>query len=145
MAKAFKVRAILTGQDRVKTSMRARTLAGKLFTTLSVGYSASYALYVHENMEAAFRVGGPRFLTRPWRRLRKSMTSLIVRYLRVGKRSLEYAILQTGTWFIRDTRGEVPMDTGHLRSSAYVTSDGGRTVLVGKDDLGWIQPKGVKR
>lgn len=141
----FKVKAVLTGSDVVQRNLRARSLHGKLVSRLRIGYSASYAVYVHENLEAAFRVGGPRYLTRPFRRLSRSMRSLMVRYLQVGKRSLEYAILQTGKWFIRETRAEVPLDTGHLRSTAYVSAEGGRTELVGKDDLGWIQPRGVKR
>lgn len=143
MAK-FKVRAVLVGSDQVQRNMLARSLKGRVISRLRIGYSASYAVHVHENMEGGFRFGGPRFLSRPFRRLGREMRSLMVRYLQVGKRSLEFAILNVGKWFIRETRDEVPMDTGHLRSTAYVTAEGGRTEMVGRQDLGWIQPRGVR-
>lgn len=106
-----------------------------------VGFTAAYALYVHENMEIwppGMRLRGqprpkgrgyfwdpqgkaqPKFLEQPARQLAGNGTlgSIIVQVLRSGK-TVAMALLTAGLRLQREAMELVPVDTGNLRASAF--------------------------
>lgn len=117
---------------------------------VTVGYTAKYALYVHENVEMKWR-GFPRdrsirkdadgtartgytatrarglfwgpngrakFLEGPARELRPQMARIIITAL-ARSQTMAQALLQAGLFLQRESQKVVPVDTGHLRASAF--------------------------
>lgn len=106
-----------------------RRLLGRL-TTLAergagadavVGYSARYALFVHEDLEAHHPVGEARFLSRALRAGAPYRRAFIADALRRG-RSLYQAVRDWAFVLKRDSQARCPVDTGVLRASAFVES-----------------------
>lgn len=84
-----------------------------------VGYSADYAVYVHENMEAHHPVGQAKFLETATRRHRQEMGAMVRRDMRRGGKSLRDACLDAGRFLQARSQELCPVDTGHLRASAF--------------------------
>lgn len=100
-----------------------------------VGYNASYALYVHENVEMKWK-GEPRhrphkgsywdpqgrgqakFLEQPARELRGEMQKIIYQACERGA-GLIKALMMAGMFLQRASQKLVPVDTGNLKSSAF--------------------------
>lgn len=100
-----------------------------------VGYNASYALYVHENVEMKWK-GKPRhkphkgfywdpqgrgqakFLEQPARELREKMQKIIYQACIQGA-GLVKALLMAGMFLQRESQKLVPVDTGNLKGSAF--------------------------
>lgn len=83
-----------------------------------VGYTQSYAIYVHENRNAFHPVGKAGFLLDPARRLAGELARIVRTALRRG-RTVSQALLMAGLRLQRESQQEVPVDTGALRASAY--------------------------
>jgi len=102
--------------------------------SVAVGYTANYAIHVHENLEMTLR-GQPRprgrgnywdppgrgqskFLEQPARdlgpELRRMITRGLIRGLPLGK-----ALYIAGLRLQRASQELVPVDTGNLKASAY--------------------------
>lgn len=114
------------GQEIAKTG-------GKSVIT---GFTAAYALYVHENIEMRLKgqprpkgrgfywdpqdVAGPKFLEGPARELSNSgeLSRILMAALRMGK-SVMQGLLLCGLRIQRDAQQRVPVDTGALKSSAF--------------------------
>ena len=106
-------------------------------TSFVVGYTAHYALYVHEKIEMKWRGlkrkgglpgvywgpgGEAKFLEGPFRRLANTLAQLIVdRYKSTG--SMRSAILVAALRLQRESQLLTPMVTGHLRNSAFTRED----------------------
>lgn len=94
--------------------------------TVRVGYSAPYALKVHEDLEMFHSNGQAKFLEQPAREYRKVMASIVRQHViaRGGSRDLEAAILRgflaAGQFLKAESQELVPVDTGFLRDSAFV-------------------------
>lgn len=73
-----------TGALRASAETR-RTLRGVDKVVVSVGFSARYALYVHENVGANFKVGQAKFLEEPARLMETKIGEFVRTEVRKGK------------------------------------------------------------
>lgn len=89
-----------------------------------VGYTANYALYVHENLNANHVVGEAKFLERPARELNNSgvLRQILVQAMRTTKK-IQQALYLCGLRIQRDSQLRVPIDTGNLRGSAFTRKE----------------------
>ena len=91
-----------------------------------VGYSAPYALKVHEDLEMFHTNGQAKFLEQPARQYRKVMASIVRQNVvaRGGVRDLEASIIRgflaAGQFLKEESQELVPVDTGFLKASAFV-------------------------
>lgn len=83
-----------------------------------VGYTASYGLYVHENLEAIHVVGQAKFLEQPAITLRPELRSIIDQALMSGQ-TMGDALLLAGLRLQAESQLLCPVDTGNLRASAF--------------------------
>lgn len=101
-----------------------------------VGFTAAYALYVHENMEMRLKgqprpnnrgfywdpqgTAGPKFLEGPARELNNSgeLSHILNAALQMGK-TLMQGLLLCGLRVQREAMQRVPVDTGNLKASAF--------------------------
>ena len=111
----------VNGLESVKAAIRLRTVAAGSGSKmrLVVGYSAPYALYVHENLEMHHQVGKAKFLTGPERRVRKKMTALVKAKIIAGK-TPRAALWEAGKLLVAASQPEVPVDTAFLKRSVYI-------------------------
>lgn len=94
-------------------------LRGALSRTLSVGYSAHYALHVHENLQAYHPNGGQaKFLEQPMRQFRDQMIAMVVRAVK-ERRGMEAGLTEAGAFLKVESQALVPVDTGLLRASWF--------------------------
>jgi hypothetical protein len=108
----------ITGQDKVKAKLRARTLTGRSHFDVRVAYTAPYAVYVHEDLTKAHPNGQAKFLEQPMRELRGPMQDIIKRRLK-SKRSLEDAITPAAKMLFARSQELVPVLSGFLKASGY--------------------------
>lgn len=93
-------------------------------TSYVVGYTAAYAIYVHENLEAHHPVGQAKFLEQPARQLSNTGEfSKILTDTYKKTRSIEKGLLLCALRLQRESQLLCPVDTGALRASAYVQKD----------------------
>ena len=87
---------------------------------VAVGYTASYAAQVHEDLQAFHPEGQAKFLEQPARELYNTGTLAKIVYglLRAG-RTAGQALLAAGLRLMRESQLLVPVDTGNLRNSAF--------------------------
>jgi hypothetical protein len=84
-----------------------------------VGYTADYAIYVHENLQANHPNGGQaKYLEQPARELRTQLMEIIKRAIK-QRSTLEQALLVAGLHLQGESMKLVPVDTGMLKSSAF--------------------------
>lgn len=83
-----------------------------------VGYSAPYALYVHERLDLHHPHGQAKFLEQPAREKRAEIEAVIMKALQSGA-SLRQALSLGGLHLLRLSRELVPVDTGALKASGY--------------------------
>lgn len=85
---------------------------------VAVGYTQSYAVYVHEDLTAFHETGEAKYLERPARELGPELTRIVVEELKRG-RTMAEALLKAGLRLQRESQLLVPVDTGALRNSAF--------------------------
>ena len=144
----------IEGLDKVIAAMRKRAAERVKDTNVSVaiGYTAKYALFVHENMEihppgmilaGEPRPGGkgrywdpqgraqPKFLEGPFRRNARVYATIVRKSLLAGN-TMAQSLLMAGLQLQRDSMLLVPVDTGNLKASAFTRLEtvdaGGRTL-----------------
>ncbi len=84
-----------------------------------VGYQATYAVFVHENLSAQHAPGKyAKFLERPAREFGKELGAIVVRAVKKGL-TLAKALLLSGLRLQRESLKIVPVDTGFLKNSAF--------------------------
>lgn len=84
-----------------------------------VGYTANYALRVHEDLEARHAPGKvAKFLHKPAVEKQKEIAEIILRGKKAGL-PLMKAIVLGGLFLQRESQKIVPIDTGNLRGSAF--------------------------
>lgn len=93
-----------------------------------VGFTASYALYVHEDLNAYHKVGQAKFLEVPARELRGDLSNIIVSAITKGK-TYGQALLLAGLRLQREAQKNCPVDTGALRNSAFTRISSGEEAV----------------
>ena len=83
-----------------------------------VGYTAPYAVYVHENLTARHPVGQAKFLEQPAREHADEIAAIIMRALRAGL-SPRSALGLGAIRLLQLSKPLVPVDTGFLKASGY--------------------------
>lgn len=131
-----------------------KKLEAKMVSTLAkkgaggsviVGYTASYALWVHEMIKGAphppksnaqrramfasirerearghvsWEVGQPKFLEQPARTQQREMRAIVNKAVMEGKTMIQ-ALLLAGLYLQAESQRLCPIDTGNLRASAF--------------------------
>lgn len=90
--------------------------------SVKVGYAASYAIYVHEDLEAYHKTGEAKYLERPMRELGLQLFQVVLKAMQGGA-TPEQALLMAGLRLQRESQMLVPVDTGNLRGSAYTVAE----------------------
>ena len=83
-----------------------------------VGYSANYALHVHERTDIPHKTGQAKYLETPLKTKRKELEKIIKDALKRGLTTGQ-AVLMAGLYLQRESQKLVPVDTGYLKNSAY--------------------------
>ena len=91
--------------------------AGRAFA-VNVGYSAPYAVFVHENLAMPHANGQAKFLEQPARAMRAQMVTNVKRWMTQGK-TQEEAMAIEGLRLMRASQALVPVRTGFLKNSAF--------------------------
>lgn len=96
-------------------------------SSVVVGYTQAYAIYVHENMEAIHPVGQAKFLEHPARELSDGgvLSGIVYEAMRKGKSMLQ-GLIVAGERLQRESQKLVPVDTGALKGSAFTRVEKGR-------------------
>lgn len=112
--------AKVTGTNEIAAALarKGRDVGTKGKVAAVVGYTQSYAIYVHENLESHHPVGEAKFLEKPFRRLHKDLMRQIKDDMKKGL-TLQQALLRAGLRLQRDSQLLVPVDTGALKNSAF--------------------------
>jgi hypothetical protein len=88
-----------------------------------VGYTQSYAITVHEDLEAKHRPGKQaKYLEGPAREKAKEIADIIFSNYRKTKDAAK-ALLVGGLYLQRESQKVVPVDTSALRASAFTALD----------------------
>ena len=116
--------AKVEGLKEVIAALKAKDKHGRAGRVV-VGYSAEYAVHVHENLEVYHRVGQAKYLEQPARQYAGEISKLVRDALAKGF-TLVQALFMGGLRLQRESQLLVPVDTGYLRSSAFtrVESEG---------------------
>lgn len=121
--------AKVEGLQRLVQQLRAKAAGLKdMNVSVQVGYTQSYAIYVHENMEAVHPVGQAKFLEQPAREMSNSgqLGATVRKNLQAGK-TMSQSLLIAGLLLQRESMKLCPVDTGALRASAFTRLDTGFT------------------
>lgn len=143
--------ADIKGLDQLNAKLQAMAAKAQREgdPVVAVGYTAAYALYVHENMEIwppGMRLAGqprsgrrgkgyywdpqgkarPKFLESPLREFRQELANIVVVALSRGK-TMAQALLLAGLRLQRESQQLVPVDTGTLRASAFTRLEVGES------------------
>lgn len=106
-------------------SARAATVSKSPKVSVLVGYTAAYAIWVHENLNARHKPGKiAKFLEEPARVLDSSgeLARIVLEALRKGK-SMAQALILAGLRIQRESQKVVPIDTGALKGSAFTVME----------------------
>lgn len=106
------------GVGRLVAQFKAKSDEAKKGPTVAVGFTAAYAMYVHENLEAHHPVGQAKFLEQPARALRDEFRR-IIREALAARKPLAQALTLAGLRLQREAQLLCPVDTGSLRGSAF--------------------------
>jgi len=114
----------ITNIKRLKNKLKR--LADKYRTTetpsVVVGYTANYAVYVHER-PAKHKPGKQmKFLEQPARQLSSTLGDMVAEALKRGVKLLP-ALYLAGMRLQRESQDIVPIDTGNLRGSAFTAKE----------------------
>lgn len=122
--------------QRFLKQLKAKYAGASAKNSVIVGYTAAYALNVHENkkMQENREARGVtkrqwKFLEQPARELSNSgEIQRIVNTAVASGASLEDGLLLAGLRIQRESQKLVPIDTGNLRASAFTRKESGNTV-----------------
>ena len=109
--------------------------------TVVVGYTQSYALAVHENLEAHHAPGKQaKYLEQPAKELAKELGEITRKvYTKTG--SLEKGLLVAGLRLQRASQELVPVDTSALKASAFTATE---RDLESKANEAYSRSEGIK-
>lgn len=109
----------ITGVDRLQKRLAALARRHKPVSQAVVKYTAPYAVYVHEDMQAFHPTGQAKFLETAIRTEASHVAQVVRTELAHGK-SMEEALLTGGYVVLFASNALVPVDTGFLRASGRV-------------------------
>jgi hypothetical protein len=89
-----------------------------------VGYSAPYAVHVHEDLEAFHANGQAKFLEQPAREFKGEMAAYVRGATRRGQ-TVEQAQLGAGQILLAESQKLVPVLTGFLKRSGFARMEEG--------------------
>lgn len=112
MAKVEGVSKVISALEKAKEKAPAKDI------NVRVGYTAAYAVHVHENTQAFHRVGQAKFLEQPARELQGELAKVVVEYSKRGA-TLAQALFVAGLKLQRESQKLVPVHTGALKASAF--------------------------
>ena len=92
--------------------------AAKSNVAVVVGFTAEYAIFVHENLEAVHLVGQAKFLEQPLRELKSELAGIVAKELKAG-RTMAEALVKAGLRLQREAMKLCPVATDNLRASAF--------------------------
>lgn len=102
-----------------KLTLRERAVASQQPKVI-VGYTAAYAVRVHEDLEAHHNNGQAKFLEQPARQMTNDGTmSDIVRKALTSGKTMAQALLMAGLRLQGESQRLCPVLTGNLRNSAF--------------------------
>lgn len=107
--------------ESVLSALRAKAAKATQDNNVSVvvGYTANYAIYVHENLQAQHKDGKQaKFLEQPARELKEEFQRIIFNALK-NKKTMAQALLLCGLRLQRESQKICPVDTGNLKASAF--------------------------
>lgn len=109
----------LSGTDKLNSNLLARLKQTKN-AEVEVGYTANYAIYVHEMVDATFQRPGAqaKFLEAPLRKLKNELVEIVKQAVKNGA-TLQQGLFMAGLRLQRESQRICPIDTGNLRASAY--------------------------
>lgn len=112
--------AKIINKERLPAKLqRKREWAKKnLNASVTVGYTQSYAMYVHENLEAIHLVGQAKFLEQPAKTLQPVLAEIIGSSLISGQ-TMGDALSLAGLRLQEESQLLCPVNTGALRASAF--------------------------
>lgn len=127
--------AKVEGIDKVLKALKDLESKGKPVSVV-VGYTAAYALYVHENIEMKWRglprksgvgeywgpTGQAKFLEQPARELADVLASIVREAYSKGA-SLMQSLFLAGLRLQRESQQLVPVEYGNLRASAFTKKE----------------------
>jgi len=121
----------IEGVDAVKRALK-QTLSKFLESpdaakgeSVIVGYTAAYALHVHEDLKMRHKAGRQaKYLEQPARELNNNgeLIRIITKAAQRGAK-LQQALFMAGMRIQRDSQKLVPIDTGNLRGSAFTRKE----------------------
>lgn len=126
--------ARIEGLEQLVDGMRSKAAAvfKEADASVLVGYTAAYAIYVHENREPKHAgeprpsglgvywgpSGRPGFLLDVFREMKAEIASIVKRAVRAGQAIIQ-ALLLGGLRLQRESMLNVPVEYGNLRASAF--------------------------
>ncbi len=130
----------IRGLESLKSKMLALSSRLRGEKSVITGFTAAYALYVHENMEMKLAgqprpkgrgfywdpqgISGPKFLEGPARELSNSgeLSRIFTAIVKAG-RTITQGLLACGFRIQREAQKRVPVDTGNLKASAFTRAE----------------------
>lgn len=108
------------GLEKILTELRKRRRTiGDRLSEVRVGYSAPYAVFVHERLDLHHPNGQTKFLEQPMRTEVDAMAAIIRNKLRAGT-SLKEAHLEAAKHLMKVSLQLTPIKTGRLRASWFI-------------------------
>ena len=109
-----------------KLSVREKRAAVEGKASVTVGFTQRYAIYVHEDLEAAHTNGQAKYLEQPARELSNSgelgrLVAETVERLKNKEGALEKGLVVAGLRIQREAQKLAPVDTGALKNSAFTS------------------------
>jgi hypothetical protein len=111
----------ITGISELKRKLARLSKQHGTVEDVVVGFTQSYALYVHE-IPARHVVGNMHYLIGPARRLKRELGN-IVEETTANTFSLQNGLLTAGRRLQREAQNEVPVDTGALKASSFTAKE----------------------
>jgi hypothetical protein len=113
----------VTGHTRAAAWLRTRAVkTGVARRSVITGYTAPYAIFVHENMEMQHPVGQAKYLEQPARTMERELAALMTETYR-RTRDLSEALLAGARAIQNAALVLTPIETGKLRESSFVAKE----------------------
>lgn len=116
--------ARILNSKRLQQRLKALRLKSKKKNNGSVivGYTANYAVYVHENKEVHHPNGQSKFLEQPFREKHDEIAK-IAQKVAEATGSIVDGLVVGGLFLQRESQKLVPVDTGNLKGSAFTRKE----------------------
>jgi hypothetical protein len=108
----------IDGLKALNATLKSMERSAEGSPVVEVGFTAGYAVFVHENLQARHPVGQAKFLEQPARENAKKYAETIRMAVRTGL-PLARALVLAGLELQADAMRLTPVDTGALRASAF--------------------------